>query len=98
MTSSPVKINGAAQVLGFVIYEFVGTMVLTIIFNILAVVTPISPDTADKLKYLDVGANSTNFAFALFVVTFICWDVAPAQFNSALAVGQMLYEAQRYSY
>ena len=78
--------------MAFTLYEFTLTMILTIVFNILAVAE--TPLLDDKTSYLDTGATSINFSLALFVLTMIAWDVAPAQFNSALALGQMLFEAE----
>ena len=80
------------QLGAFFAYELVGTMLLVLIFNILAVQTNIDETTPAKTVYLDTGAYSFNFTLALFALTFICWDVAPAQFNSGLALGMYAHE------
>ena len=83
-----------SQKIGFLLYEFVGTMFLTVILNVLAAVErydELFERYKDKNQFLHQGASTINFAIALFAISFICWDVSPSQFNSGLAVGQYIF-------
>lgn len=65
-------------ILGF---EACGTCLLVVIVNILGV----SSKHAQPGE--ETGPYAFNYVMALFAITFICWDVAPSQFNSAIALG-----------
>lgn len=72
------------QRFGYLLYELVGTIFLVLVFNIMCVIGDSTPGAGK-------GAYSEAYAMALFAVTFISWDVAPAQFNCGIAVAQLCH-------
>ena len=60
------------QLLISFLFEAFGTAFLTVIVNIQSI------GSLSIVGAKDRGANSVNFAMAMFAVSFVCWDVAPA--------------------
>ena len=43
-----------------------------------------------------LGGDFLRGAMTIFVLTFICWDVCPAQFNSSLALSQFIFNIEDF--
>lgn len=74
-------LKSGSQKTAYLMYELVGTFFVVLVFNITGV---------------GGGAGYGGFIWALFVSTFLCWDVGAAQFNLGILVASLFYNFKEF--